>query len=734
MHPWHPMPIDLLKTLLKNVNIIVGEFIGGVDAVSNREQRGEDQLIELERYVSRDEIRLAVWNCGNNKSPGPDGFTFEFFKKYWDLIGTDFCDAVEFFFSNGFFPKGCNSSFIALIPKVVDAKFVKDFRPISLIGCVYKVVTKILANRLALVISDLVSDTQSAFIAGRQILDGPFILDEILKWCKRKKNKAMFFKVDFAKAYDSVRWDYLIDVLEAFGFGSTWCNWIRGTFSSAKASILVNGSPSKEFSIHRGIQLSESVSISHLFYADDAMFIGEWSEGNLANILKILKCFYLASGLQINIHKSQVLGVGVPRYVVDHAASTIGCSVMNNQFRYLGVKVGESMSRHKAWDDIIHKLTSRLSNWKAKTLSIGGRLTLLKSVLGASPIYSMSIYKVPKGVLKIMEAIHGSLWFRVIRALYGDSINSHSIHVTSNWSSILRELHVLKDKGFDFWSHCKRRIGNGSDTRFWFDCWIGETSFHTLFPRLVALEEEKNISVALKLNSSLDQSFRRCVRDGIESQQMTELKSMLNMVSLSNSRDRWRFDLTGDGEFRVKEVRNFIDDLFLPSFDATRWVKCIPIKINIFVWRARRDCLPTRVNLARRGVYIESNSCPTCRTCEEDIHHSLFQCDLAQSVLHRICRWWDFPPNSWTSFMEWQSWFSSVRLASKVKILLEGVFYVAWWAIWSFRNRLIFQKSKPRRSTLFDDIVFHAYTWCSNRCNRSFSWENWLKNPHLISL
>ncbi|GJR49731.1 RNA-directed DNA polymerase, eukaryota [Tanacetum coccineum] len=224
-----------------------------------------------------------------------------------------------------------------------------------------------------------------------------------------------------------------------------------------------------------------------------------------------------------------------------------------------------------------------------------------------------------------------------------------------------------------------RQFGNGFYTSFWFDGldWR-RLRFIIYFAFLLPLEEEKNISVALKLNSSLDQSFRRCVRDGIESQQMTELKSMLNMVSLSNSRDRWRFDLTGDGEFRVKEVRNFIDDLFLPSFDATRWVKCIPIKINIFVWRARRDCLPTRVNLARRGVYIESNSCPTCRTCEEDIHHSLFQCDLAQSVLHRICRWWDFPPNSWTSFMEWQSWFSSVRLASKVKILLEGVFYVAW--------------------------------------------------------
>nr|GFC14442.1 RNA-directed DNA polymerase, eukaryota, reverse transcriptase zinc-binding domain protein [Tanacetum cinerariifolium] len=100
---------------------------------------------------------------------------------------------------------------------ITDAKFVNDFRPISLTGSVYKVVTKVLENRLALVISDLISDTQSAFIANRQILDGPFILNELLHWCKRKKKQVMFFKVDFSKAYDSVRWDYLLDVLEAFG-------------------------------------------------------------------------------------------------------------------------------------------------------------------------------------------------------------------------------------------------------------------------------------------------------------------------------------------------------------------------------------------------------------------------------------------------------------------------------------------------------------------------------------
>ncbi|GJS58787.1 RNA-directed DNA polymerase, eukaryota [Tanacetum coccineum] len=126
-----------------------------------------EQVVDMDRSVSRDEIRMAVWNCGKNKSPRPDGYTFEFFRKYWWFVGLDFCAAVEHFFENGSFPKGCYSSFIALILKVTDAKFVTDFRPISLIGCVYKVVTKVLSIRLATVISNIVSDTQSAFVANR---------------------------------------------------------------------------------------------------------------------------------------------------------------------------------------------------------------------------------------------------------------------------------------------------------------------------------------------------------------------------------------------------------------------------------------------------------------------------------------------------------------------------------------------------------------------------------------
>ncbi|GJV15365.1 RNA-directed DNA polymerase, eukaryota [Tanacetum coccineum] len=266
-----------------------------------------DQSGELEAPISRDEIRRAVWDCGENKSPGPDGFTFEFFRKFWNIVGPDLCLAVEWFFHHASFPVGCNSSFIALIPKTLNPKSVGEYRPISLIGSIYKIVTKILANRLSTVIADIISNIQTA---------------------------AMVFKIDFAKAYDSIRWDYLGDVLKSFGFGVKWCSWIRGILNSSMASILVNGSPTKEFQFHRGlkqgdplapylfiiimeslhlsfsrvieagiftgIKIDFSTTLSHLFFVDDAVFIGEWSRGHLTGIMHTLRCFSLLSVLSIN--------------------------------------------------------------------------------------------------------------------------------------------------------------------------------------------------------------------------------------------------------------------------------------------------------------------------------------------------------------------------------------------------------------------------------------------------
>nr|GEX38859.1 putative RNA-directed DNA polymerase, eukaryota, reverse transcriptase zinc-binding domain protein [Tanacetum cinerariifolium] len=206
-----------------------------------------DQQEDLDRDVTREEIKRAVWDCGTDKSLGPDGFTFEFFWQFWSTIENDVFQDVSHFFIYADIPKGSNSLFIALIPKVPGANLVKDSRPISLIGSLYKIITKVLANRLVGVLGDTVNEVQSAFIAERQILDGPFILDEIIQWCKLKKKQSLIFKVDFEKAFDSVRWDFLDDVLKNFGFGNKWCNWIQACLKSSRGSILVNGSPTDEF-------------------------------------------------------------------------------------------------------------------------------------------------------------------------------------------------------------------------------------------------------------------------------------------------------------------------------------------------------------------------------------------------------------------------------------------------------------------------------------------------------
>ncbi|GKE97944.1 hypothetical protein Tco_0021295, partial [Tanacetum coccineum] len=135
-------------------------------------------------------------------------------------------------------------------------------------------------------------------------------------------------------------------------------------------------------------------------------------------------------------------------------------------------------------------------------------------------------------------------------------------------------------QGVDVFSHCKIRIGNGLHTRFWKDLWIGDCTLSGLFPRLFALDTEKDISVAGKLQSPLVSSFRRNVRGGIEEQQLEHLVALLDSVILSNSNDRWVSDLNGDGVFRV----------------------------NIFAWKLALDRLPTRANLVQRNVVTESQS------------------------------------------------------------------------------------------------------------------------------
>ncbi|GJT40391.1 putative RNA-directed DNA polymerase, eukaryota, reverse transcriptase zinc-binding domain protein, partial [Tanacetum coccineum] len=304
----------------------------------------------LDSMVSLEEIKNAVWDCGSQKAPGPDGFSFMFVKKYWDIMKIDIQNFVMRFFSSSSFPPGTNSLFFTLIPKVSNPLYIKDFRPISLIGFQYKIVAKILANRLSKVMDSIISHKQSAFISGRQILDGPLILSEVIE--------------------------------------CTWRKWIMTGLKSSRASILVNGSPTSKFSLKRGLRQGDPLS-PFLF-------------------IIVMKGFHIAlkDGLTANLFQgSNLYGVGVSSDDIKSMAASTGCSNSNLPFSYLGLPIGSNMNRIANWNSLIESFKIRLSGWKANMLSSGGRLTLIKSVLGSLGIYYFSIFKVLEAVLKTLESL-----------------------------------------------------------------------------------------------------------------------------------------------------------------------------------------------------------------------------------------------------------------------------------------------------------------------------------------
>ncbi|GJX60750.1 RNA-directed DNA polymerase, eukaryota [Tanacetum coccineum] len=578
--------------------------------------------------------------------------------------------------------------------------------------------------------------------------------------------------------------------------------WIQACLSSAMGSILVNGSPSSEFKFHKGlkqgdplspflfilvmeslhisfnilnsglyksIRIDESLTLSHLFYADYAVFIGKWDKAN-------------------------IMGIGTSQQEVDVAANVIGCNTFSLPFNYLGVKVGSSSSRSNFWDEVIAKLSSRLSKWKIKMLSIGGRFTLNKVVLSSLPIYLMSIYKTPVGVLRKMESIRrrffngadinenkmsmigwekimvsrkkgglgissffaqnrallfkwiwrfrskdSSLWYRVIKAMFGDGgalDNTGKFARSSTWTTIVRECGNLSSKGINLLSHMKRKVGNGLNTLFWVDSWLTDIPLKQLYPRMFALDCNKNSTVAEKINaSSISCSFRRLPRGSLEEEQFSKLIEDVNSVILSVSNDRWIWSLDSSGEFSIKSTRLFIDDHLLLAVGApTRWVSEVPIKINIMAWKVSLDKLPTRLNLSLRGIEIPSITCPICSCAGESCSHLFFSCSMARNITTKLARWWEFDCPDLFSYDDWLEWFHTLRLLKGFKDILEGVFYVMWWVIWKYRNQTLFGSSQPRMDMLFDEIVLLSFTWCSNRCKNNFDWISWMKCPRSLSL
>jgi len=219
------------------------------------------ELESLDTPFTEAEILNAIKQLPSDKAPGPDGFTGLFFKRCWPIIKPDVVAAVNAFYNNRCNDLNLlNKATIILIPKKEGAETIQDFRPISLIHAIAKIITKILALRLAPLMNDLTSHCQSAFIKGRSIHDNFMYVRNLARRFHRNKTPALLMKLDFSKAFDSVRWDYLITLLQKRGFPTRWTNWITSILATSTSRVLLNGIPLDPIPHDRGVRQGDPLS------------------------------------------------------------------------------------------------------------------------------------------------------------------------------------------------------------------------------------------------------------------------------------------------------------------------------------------------------------------------------------------------------------------------------------------------------------------------------------------
>ncbi|GJV05622.1 zinc finger, CCHC-type containing protein, partial [Tanacetum coccineum] len=443
---------------------------------------------------------------------------------------------------------------------------------------------------------------------GRNILDGPLILNEVIAWYRKRKKELMVFKVDFEKAFDSLR------IIRSLKPRTAIMRVLHMLTHKAEA-----------MGIFKGVTFgNDNMRISHLIYADDVIFIGDWSYSNAHNLLCMLRCFYLISGLKINVNKSNILGVGVPEVIVSNMAYSIGCGG------------GDIDERKMSWVRWNKCLASK---------DLGG--------LRIGSIFGLNTGLLFKWIWRFLYS-PSTLWVRVIKSILGP-------HGCINDNSPCRLSSLGK---------------------------CGDQPLKTLFPRIYMLDSDRSCLVMNRIPFYDVNSFlRRQPRRGIEMAQLSELQAKIEHVTLSDHGDSWLWTLDSFG-FSISSVQYLVDSETLDTAtNATRWIRHIPIKVNIFIWRLMLNKLPSRVNLDRRA------------------------------------RWWDLDIPIFANIFEWLDWIGTSQLLNRVKDYLEGVGGTLMWSIWSFRNRLIFSNTPPIKAVLWDFIVSQSYLWISSRNPKSkISW------------
>jgi hypothetical protein len=384
--------------------------------------------------VTNETIKEALFSVGNNKAPGPDGFSSLFFKQSWDIVGADFCAAVKDFFSSGRMLKQINHSILALVPKSAHVNSANDFRPISCCNVVYKVISKILAGRLGSALQSIINPAQNAFLGGRSMTDNINLTQELIRHYGRKRTSPRcLLKVDFKKAFDSVQWPFLRSLLHLLGFPQRFVNLVMLCVETSSYSVAVNGNLYGFFPGKCGVRQGDPLSpylflicmeyfsrmlgmasqqhafhfhpkcaphhICHLAFADDVLLLCRGDVSSVQILVEQLHAFGRASGLHINAAKSFIYFGGVGDSLKHTILQASGFSEGSFPFKYLGVPLSPHRLLASQFYPLLHQLETAIQSWMGKNLSYAGRLELIGSVLFGMVHFWLNVFPMPESVI-----------------------------------------------------------------------------------------------------------------------------------------------------------------------------------------------------------------------------------------------------------------------------------------------------------------------------------------------
>lgn len=428
---------------------------------------------KLEGKISLSEALAVLKNMKNNKSPGTDGFTAEFFKFFWSDLGIFIVRSINDAYEKGELSVTQKQGIITCIPKGDKPRqFMQNWRPISLLNVIYKIASGCIASRIKNILPSIISEDQTGFLSGRYIGENIRIVYDIMQYTESKNIPGMFILIDFFKAFDSVSWDFIFNVLDFFKFGESIKKWVKLFFTNISSAINQNNILSDFFILKRGCRQGDPIS-SYLFllcaeilsllvkhnksisgividdtelklsqFADDTTLILDGSKTAFDEAMNVIEFFGKISGLNINVSKTRVIWIGKKKFCGETFNHRLKLNWNQTSFNVLGIEFSTDLDQIVKinFEKKIEQIKSILHSWSSRYLTPLGRITILKTLIISKLNYLF--ISLPNPPPQMLDKLN-SMFYEFVWNSKNDRIN-RNVLIQKYFSGGLKMIHLQK--------------------------------------------------------------------------------------------------------------------------------------------------------------------------------------------------------------------------------------------------------------------------------------------------